>query len=177
MKQLRYRDDSVKNSAYNPTLHIFCIMRKDVYLFYAIIPTLFPCLCFSTIPASRFVAKYFVHMRTSEENGIANETIVLEWLVSWDFKVVKKWWGRTLLSEKCCCFVWKWSWMSHVYVPRNLGICAISRLRCAFLESGNCAPISRLRTQSWDCAVRLRNLEIAQYACAISRLRVRNLRT
>ena len=78
MKQLRYRDDSVKNLAYNPTLHTFCIMRKDVYLIYAIIPTLFPCLCFSTIPPSRFVAKCFVHMCTSEENGIANETIVLE---------------------------------------------------------------------------------------------------
>ena len=32
------------------------------------------------------------------------------------------------------------------YVPHNLGICAISRLRCAFSESRNCVPISRLRT-------------------------------
>ena len=48
-----------------------------------------------------------------------------------------------------------------IYVPRNLGICAISRLRCAFSESGNCVPISRLRSQSWDYARRLRNLKIA----------------
>ena len=42
------------------------------------------------------------------------------------------------------------------YVPHNLGICAISRLRCAFLESENCAPISRLRNgfaQSRDSAI------------------------
>ena len=51
------------------------------------------------------------------------------------------------------------------YVPRNLGICAISRLRSAFSESRNCVPISRLRNiaaQSRDCAATLRNLEIAQ---------------
>jgi len=41
-----------------------------------------------------------------------------------------------------------------IYVSCNLEICAISRLRCTFLESGNCA-----------------NLEIAQYGCAILRLR------
>ena len=40
---------------------------------------------------------------------------------------------------------------SDVYVPHNLGICAISRLHCTFSESRNCVPISRLR-----------NLEIAQ---------------
>ena len=51
----------------------------------------------------------------------------------------------------------------NAYVPRNLGICAISRLRCAFLESGNCAPISRLCT--------VRNLEIARQQCAILRSR------
>jgi len=33
----------------------------------------------------------------------------------------------------------------HIYVPCNLGICAISRLRSAFSESGNCTPILRLR--------------------------------
>ena len=49
--------------------------------------------------------------------------------------------------------VWHMYTHVHIYVPCNLGICAI-------LESGNCAPISRLRTQSWDCAVRLRNLEL-----------------
>ena len=57
---------------------------------------------------------------------------------------------------------WKIPKKYYVHVPRNLGICAISRLRCAFLESGKCVPISRLRTQSWDCAVRLCNLEIAR---------------
>ena len=39
-----------------------------------------------------FVAKWFVCMRTIFENGIANEAIVLQWLVrttSGDFKVVK----------------------------------------------------------------------------------------
>ena len=40
------------------------------------------------------------------------------------------------------------------YVPRNLGICAISRLCCAFWESGNCVSILRLHNmsvQSQDC--------------------------
>jgi len=53
-----------------------------------------------------------------------------------------------------------------VYVSRNLGTCAILRLRSAFLESGNCALISRLRTmvvQSQDYTISVRNLEIAQY--------------
>ena len=55
----------------------------------------------------------------------------------------------------------KVSW-SIIYVPRNLGICAISRLRCAFSESWNCVPISRyicaildlcnMFMQSRDCA-------------------------
>jgi len=48
-----------------------------------------------------------------------------------------------------------------VYVPRNLGIYAILRLHCAFSESWICVPISRLRSQSWDCAIRLRNLKIS----------------
>jgi len=46
-------------------------------------------------------------------NGIAIEAIVTKWPVqtaSWDFKVVKEWWGGALLSVKCCCFVWKPSW-------------------------------------------------------------------
>ena len=59
---------------------------------------------------------------------------------------------------------------THVSVPRNLGICAISRLRSAFSESRNCVPISRLRKQSSDCAIRLRNLEIAQTYCTIFEL-------
>ena len=57
-----------------------------------------------------------------------------------------------------------------VYVPRNLRICAISRLRCAFSESRDCVPISRLRTivaQSRDRATIVRNLEIAQLQHAI----------
>jgi len=33
------------------------------------------------------------------------------------------------------------------YVSRNLGICAILRLHCAFSESGGCVPISRLCTR------------------------------
>ena len=49
-------------------------------------------------------------------------------------------------------------------------IYAISRLRSAFLESRNCVPISRLCKQSWDCAIRLRNLEIAQTYCTIFKL-------
>ena len=50
------------------------------------------------------------------------------------------------------------SHMCSTYVPCNLRICAISRLRCAFSESR-------------DCALELRDLEIAQYTFAISRLR------
>jgi len=52
----------------------------------------------------------------------------------------------------------------HVYVPHNLGICDISRLRCAFSESCDCVPM-RLRTivaRSRDCATIVRNLQIAQ---------------
>ena len=35
-----------------------------------------------------------------------------------------------------------------IFVPRNLGFCTISRLHCAFSESGNCMPISRLCSTS-----------------------------
>ena len=62
----------------------------------------------------------------------------------------------------------------YVYVPRNLRICAISTLHRTFSESQDCVLILRLRTivvQSQDCALQLHNLEIAQYVCAISRLR------
>ena len=47
---------------------------------------------------------------------------------------------------KFCCF----HGHNHhcMYTFHNLGICAISRLRCAFSESGNCVPISRLHSQS-----------------------------
>jgi len=54
-----------------------------------------------------FVAKCFMHMCTSEENGIANEAIVLQrrvWSALWDFKVVKKQWAGALLSVKCGCY-------------------------------------------------------------------------
>jgi len=47
-------------------------------------------------------------MSTREENGVANEAIVLEWVVSstlLDFKAVKKQWAGALLSVECCCFV------------------------------------------------------------------------
>jgi len=60
-----------------------------------------------------FVAKQFVHMQ--EKNGIANEAIFLEWVVSsnlWDFEVVKKSWD--LLSVKCCYFMWKQLWDSLI---------------------------------------------------------------
>ena len=37
--------------------------------------------------------------------------------------------------------------VSREYVLHNLGICAILRLRCAFSESRNCMPISRVHTR------------------------------
>ena len=52
--------------------------------------------------------------------------------------------------------------LNEVYVPHNLGICAILRLCSAFSESGNCVPILRLRTrfmQSQDCAALVCNLD------------------
>jgi len=48
-----------------------------------------------------------VHVYKCEENGVANEAIVLQLLVqsaSWDFKVVKTRWIGALLSVKCCRF-------------------------------------------------------------------------
>ena len=52
-----------------------------------------------------------------------------------------------------------------VYVPRNLEIALrilrILRLHCAFSETWDCVPISRLRTivaRSWDCRRRLSRL-------------------
>ena len=63
-----------------------------------------------------FLAKCFVRMHSSEENGIAKEAIVVEWLVSSasrNFEVVKKWWAGALLGVKCCCFVQKLSWKCH----------------------------------------------------------------
>ena len=57
-----------------------------------------------------------LRMHTNEENGVADEAIVIEWVVSsasWDFKVVKKRWGCALLSVKCCCFVQTLSWGSR----------------------------------------------------------------
>ena len=59
----------------------------------------------------------------------------------------------------------------NVYVPRNLRICAISRLRCAFSESWDCAPISRLRNYHKRAILRLHdlhaqstNFQLYQYA-------------
>ena len=55
--------------------------------------------------------------------------------------------------------------LDSIYVPRNLGICTISRLRCAFSESWDCVPFSRLCiivARSRDCATIVRNLQIAQ---------------
>ena len=56
-----------------------------------------------------------------------------------------------------------WSSSSHnlfmnIHVPRNLRICAISRLHCTFSESRDCVPVSRLRSQSRDCVTHTRNL-------------------
>jgi len=46
------------------------------------------------------------------------------------------------------------------YVPHNLGICTILRLRCAISESRNCVPILRLRdtsAQSRDRTISIEN--------------------
>ena len=49
-------------------------------------------------------------MGTSEENGVTNEAILLERLVSsilGDYEVVKEQWHHSLLNVKCSCFVRK----------------------------------------------------------------------
>ena len=68
-----------------------------------------------------------------------------------------------------CTIVWAQRWLSGGYFTKDyykcaciqciysahLRICAISRLRCAFSESWDCVPISRLYNycaQSSDCA-------------------------
>ena len=56
------------------------------------------------------------HAYTWRKNVVVKEAIVLHWAVriaSRDFKPGKKRWAGALLSEKCCCFVWKPSWKSH----------------------------------------------------------------
>ena len=56
------------------------------------------------------IAKCFVCMGTSEENGVTNEAILLERLVSsilGDYEVVKEQWHHSLLNVKCSCFVRK----------------------------------------------------------------------
>ena len=59
------------------------------------------------------------------------------------------WRGRVCVCrEGVCASVVLVFCSENEYVPRNLGICAISRLRSAFSESRNCVPISRLRKQS-----------------------------
>ena len=56
------------------------------------------------------------HAYTWRKNGNVMEAIVLQWAVrisSCDFKPGKKRWAGALLSEKCCCFIWKPLWKSH----------------------------------------------------------------
>ena len=51
-----------------------------------------------------------VHVK---KNGVVKEAIVLQLAVriaSCDFKPGKKQWAGSLLSGKCCCFVWKPQW-------------------------------------------------------------------
>ena len=70
----------------------------------------------SAILSNNCFIEFFMCMCTGEENGIANEAIVLQWPVwstTQDFKVVKKQWAGTLLRIKRCCFVRKWLWKSH----------------------------------------------------------------
>ena len=51
--------------------------KKLVSVMHAALPYLCPSN-YPTLATPLFVTKCFVHMRTSEENGIANEGIVLE---------------------------------------------------------------------------------------------------
>ena len=48
----------------------------------------------------------------------------------------------------------------HAYVPRNLGICAISKLCCAFSNSGNYLRLCTGAAQSRNCATLVHNFEI-----------------
>ena len=59
----------------------------------------------------------------------------------------------------CMCMCMFMNIRTQVHVPGNLGICV------AHSESGNCVPISRLRSESQDCVNVLRNLEIAPQDC------------
>jgi len=58
MKQLRYRDDSVKSLVYNLTLHIFCITQKDVYLFLYLLSV----LCYHPYFVSLLVLFYYPYI-------------------------------------------------------------------------------------------------------------------
>jgi len=48
------------------------------------------------------------HLKGSHSSSVSGLNRLV-WLQTW-----KKWWAGALLSEKCCCFVWKPSWKSHV---------------------------------------------------------------
>jgi len=60
-------------------------------------------------------------MRTCEEkNGVVKEAS--QWAVriaSCDFEPGKKRWAGALLSEKCCCFVWKPLWKGHANLKKK----------------------------------------------------------
>ena len=78
--------------------------------------------------------------------------------------VVFKYLSNQVLLEGCG-FCLRCFGRTFMYVPCNLGICAILRLHCAFSESWDCIPILRLRTivvRSRDCATIVRNLQIVQ---------------
>ena len=75
------------------------------------------CISNSAILNNNCIVKWFVRMCTSFENGIINETIVVQWAVRtalWDFKVVKKH-GlvHCLVWNLLINFVWKPLWNSH----------------------------------------------------------------
>ena len=87
-------------------------------------------LFFFTVISSQaiFISHFPFSYNTSWRNGIVNEAIVLECVVSstlWDFKVVKKWWVGALLSVKCCYFMWNimrqfWISMSEEEERKNI---------------------------------------------------------
>ena len=83
---------------------------------------------------------------------------------------------RLIFVQHCqfmfaCMYVCMYVYMC-VYVLRNLRICAILRLCCAFSEFLDCVPISRLHSQSRDCVtgaqshdhvISMRNLKITWF--------------
>ena len=99
------------------TGHSYCSVLTDCVYLYCLCMSLLYCVwvCCCTLYTPCGSTSY--EIRTLNfENGIANEAIALEWVVSralWDFKVVKKQCAGVLLSVKCCCFMWKLSCESH----------------------------------------------------------------